>query len=113
MEHARACAHKLEETWDTLELGIEERQTELRKTMEAASSSWDAAVARAEQRRLLVLSQIESMQREAAKIAEQLGAQHDQVNGRCCSNQPCSRLLLHHIAGLAALCTANVLALSG
>lgn len=79
MEHARASFCVLEEAWANLDLGMEERRVELQITMDAASSAWGAALARADQRRLLVLSQIDSMQREVSKIAEQLGIQHCEV----------------------------------
>ena len=80
MEHAKACFHVLEEAWATLDLSMEERRAELQITMDAASSAWGAAMARADQRRLLVLSEMKSMQRETSRIAEQLGAQHCQVS---------------------------------
>jgi hypothetical protein len=80
MEHAKASYSVLEEAWNSLDLSMEERRVELQITMDAASSAWGAAVARADQRRLSMLSEIESMQREASRIAEQLGAQHCQVS---------------------------------
>lgn len=78
MEHARDCALKLQDAWDMLELPMEERLAGLQDTMAAAMRAWDVSVAKAEQRRLLVLSQVENMHREIARIAEQLGYQHCQ-----------------------------------
>ena len=84
MEHAKECALKLQEAWDMLELSMEERQAGLQATMDAAVSAWDASVAKAQQRRLLVLSQVESIHGEVARIAEQMGSQHHQQVRHVC-----------------------------
>ena len=86
--HARCCSSKLEGIWDSIDLSLEERQVQVDRIQGSALGVWDGAVAEANQRRLMVVSQIESMQREASKIAEQLGHVHDAVCWRPLTASP-------------------------
>ena len=79
MTHAGSCSSRLEDIWDSIELSLQERRIHLERTQGSALGVWDGAVAVANQRRLVVVSQIESMQRETSRIAEQLGDVHDDV----------------------------------
>ena len=92
MAHARSCSIKLEEVWDSIEMSLEERHVLLEQAQESALGVWDGAVAEANQRRLMVVTQIESMQREASRIAEQLGDMHDDVCWRTVDCIPLSCL---------------------
>ena len=92
MAHARSCSSKLEEVWDSIEMSLEERQVLLERAQESALGVWDGAVAEANRRRLMVVTQVESMQREASRIAEQLGDVHDDVCWRTVDCIPLSCL---------------------
>ena len=70
----------------------EERQVLLERAQESALGVWDGAVAEANRRRLMVVTQVESMQREASRIAEQLGDVHDDVCWRTVDCIPLSCL---------------------